>query len=125
MDGNYGSSGGRYHYFMGTINGPFRRELSVKRDKDTEEFGLPFYDVSEQLSSQGLYCPGSLVKINLKKGHPLTLGMQNSVGVFYRGSPVFNTSVPAFDMDRRVIAVTPEKNILVSGYIEKEELLGK
>ncbi|MCK4747832.1 MAG: hypothetical protein KAT15_12370, partial [Bacteroidales bacterium] len=54
----------------------------------------------------------------------LTMGMPGSVGAFYRGRPVFGTTVPAFDMDRRVIGVTPEKDVLVSGYIEKEELLG-
>ena len=49
--------------------------------------------------------------------------MPESVGVFYRGQPVFKTSQPVFDMDRRVIGQTPDKDILMSGYIEKEELL--
>ncbi len=63
------------------------------------------------------------MRINLKSDSPLTLGMPGNVGVFYRGEPVFETTVPSFDMDRRVIGVTPERNILLSGYIEKEELL--
>ncbi len=153
MDGNYGSTSGRYRMSLppqfakgmgkegmeklmtfvdhgGTIiswgesTALFEGKLTINREKEKEDFGLPFYDMAEQLSTQGLYCPGSLVNINLKKDHPLTLGMQKSVGVFYRGKPVFGTSVPAFDMDRRVIGITPEKNILASGYIEKEELLG-
>jgi hypothetical protein len=102
----------------------FQGKLSIKRDKETEDFGLPFSDISSGLSEEGLYCPGSLVKIHLREDHPLTWGMPGSTGVFYRGRPVFRTSVPGFDMDRRAIAVTPEKDILVSGYIEKEELLG-
>ncbi|MFC2098315.1 M14 family zinc carboxypeptidase [Bacteroidota bacterium] len=101
----------------------FQGKLSIKREKETEDFGLPFSDMSKQLSGSGLYCPGSLVRINLKQDHPTTYGMPSSVGVFYRGRPVFQTSVPGFDMDRRTIGVTPEKDILVSGYIEKEELL--
>jgi len=44
-------------------------------------------------------------------------------GVFYRGEPVFETYLPDFDMDRRVIAAFPENDILLSGYIEKEGLL--
>ena len=64
------------------------------------------------------------MKINLLKDHPLTLGMQKSVGVFFRGKPVFTTSIPHFDMDRRVIGKFPEKDILLSGYCEKEEKLG-
>jgi hypothetical protein len=153
VDGNYGGSGGRYRMSLppqfakgmgkegmvkimdfidqgGTIvswgesTELFEGKLAIDREKEKEEFGLPFWDLSGELAKQGLYCPGSLVRVNLKKDHPLTLGMPESVGVFYRGKPVFATSVPDFDMDRRVIGVTPGKDILMSGYIEKEELLG-
>jgi len=51
--------------------------------------------------------------------------MPSEAGVFSRGRPVFRTSVPGFDMDRRVIAKHPEKDILMSGYAGKEELLSK
>jgi len=50
--------------------------------------------------------------------------MQNEAGVFFRGEPVFATSIPNFDMDRRVIGKFPEKNILLSGYCENEEKIG-
>ncbi len=103
----------------------FNTNLKIKLDdENSEEFRLPFSDISGQLSKKGLYCPGSFVKVNLKKNHPLTLGMDESTGIFYRGKPVFSTSIPKFDMDRRVIATFPEKNILLSGYIENGERLG-
>ncbi|GAJ20619.1 unnamed protein product, partial [marine sediment metagenome] len=85
---------------------------------------LPFRDISGNLVKAGLSVPGSLVKIKLTEDHPVTLGMPSEVGVFYRGTPVFSTSVPNFDMDRRVLGVTPEKDILMSGYIEGEQHLG-
>jgi hypothetical protein len=47
------------------------------------------------------------------------------MGVFFRGRPVFTTSQPSFDMDRRVIASFPERDILMSGYSENEKKLGK
>ena len=97
--------------------------LEVSKEKK-EEFRLPFDNIAAGLKKSGLYCPGSLVKIELLKGHPLTLGMQEKVGVFFRGEPVFTTSIPDFDMDRRVIGKFPEKEILLSGYCEKEEKLG-
>jgi hypothetical protein len=104
----------------GLFNGP----LKIKHSElDIEDFSLPVQDISKSLVLKELYCPGSLVKINLKKDHPLTLGMENEIGVFYRGKPVFKTREPYFDMDRRVIASFPEKEILKSGYIENEELL--
>ncbi len=122
------SWGGSTKLFEGTltISTEMEKDKNKNEAKDTakEEFQLPFSDVSDQLIKAGLNCPGSLVKINLKKDHPLTLGMPSSVGVFYRGQPAFRTSVPNFDMDRRVIGITPEKNIRISGYIAKEELLG-
>jgi len=109
----------------GESTGLFMGTLKIKYAEDNvEEFILPVQDISKALQSQGLYCPGSLVKINLKSGHPLTLGMHDQIGVFYRGMPVFTTKEPQFDMDRRVIATFPEKEVLKSGYIEKGELLG-
>ncbi len=108
----------------GESTGLFTGPLKIKYTEDNvEEFTLPVQDISKSLAAKGLYCPGSLVNIKLKKDHPLTLGMEETIGVFYRGKPVFSTTEPYFDMDRRIIATFPEKDILKSGYIEKGELL--
>lgn len=102
----------------------FNATLTIDKGKEgKEDFRLPFREIGADLKNAGLYCPGSLVKINLLPDHPLTLGMPSELGVFFRGYPVFQTSVPSFDMDRRVIGTFPEKGIFMSGYIEKEELL--
>jgi len=111
------SWGGSTGLFDGTL------EISGDED-DKEEFQLPFNDISKKLLKDGLYCPGSLVKIKLLKDHPLTYGLPEEIGVFFRGKPVFKTSSPIFDMDRRVIASFPEKDILMSGYAEKIEKVG-
>ena len=97
--------------------------LEVTVNDKTEEFSLPFSNMADQARREGLNIPGSLVRLELKEDHPLTYGMPSSTGVFYRGNPLFTTSVPRFDMDRRVIGHFPEKDILLSGYCEKEELL--
>jgi len=102
----------------------FEGMLKIKKGDAEEEFSLPFNDISPDLAKAGLYVPGSLVKVKLIKDHPLTLGMPGSIGVFSRGRPVFTTSVPKFDMDRRVIGTYPEKDILMSGYISGEEKMG-
>ena len=49
--------------------------------------------------------------------------MEDEIGVFYRGQPVFTTSIPRFDMDRRVIATFSKDDILLSGYAENEDKL--
>ncbi|MEI7423918.1 MAG: M14 family metallopeptidase [Prolixibacteraceae bacterium] len=108
----------------GESTGLFMGPLRIKYSEDnTEEFTLPVRDISKSLAAKGLYCPGSLVNIRLNKEHPLTLGMEETIGVFYRGMPVFATNEPYFDMDRRIIASFPAKDILKSGYLEKGELL--
>ncbi|HSG27254.1 MAG TPA: M14 family metallopeptidase, partial [Candidatus Krumholzibacterium sp.] len=103
----------------------FTGELSLgKNEDDAEEFTLPFRDISDELVKEGLYCPGSLLRLRLAAGHPLTYGMPEEAGVFTRGRPVFRTSVPSMDMDRRVIATYPEKDLLLSGFGEKLETAG-
>jgi hypothetical protein len=102
----------------------FEGMLKIKSGDAEEEFNLPFRDISPDLAKGGLYIPGSLLKVKLIADHPLTLGMPESIGVFSRGRPVFTTSVPKFDMNRRVIGIYPEKDILISGYASGEELMG-
>ncbi len=103
----------------------FMGPLEIKRGKDKkEEFQLPVRNIAEQVKKQGLYCPGSLLKIKLLQDHPLTYGMEKEAGVFYRGRPLYATSIPSFDMDRRVIATFPEKDILMSGYCQNADKLG-
>ncbi|MDH7512086.1 MAG: M14 family metallopeptidase [Clostridiales bacterium] len=102
----------------------FIGKLEIARGKeDKEEFQLPVQDISESLQKSGLYCPSALMKTLLLEDHPLTLGLPREIGVVFNGNPVFTTSVPIFDMDRRVIGKFPEKNILMSGYCEKQETL--
>lgn len=108
----------------GLSTGLFTGAQSIKiSEKEKEEFQLPVSDISENLKKGGLYAPGSLLNIELKADHPLTLGMQKTAKVFSRGRPIFSTSIPYFDMDRRVIASYPDDEVLASGYAKNNELL--
>jgi hypothetical protein len=108
----------------GRSSGLFEGLMKIKGKDTVEEFQLPFSDLSPQLSKAGLYVPGSLVKVDLIEDHPLTIGMPAQIGVFSRGRPVFRTSVPMFDMDRRVIGTYPEKDVVKSGYGANAEKMG-
>ena len=104
----------------------FMGNLSIEEDgEDKQEFSLPVSNIGSRLGNQGLMVTGSLLKVNLRNDHPLTLGMPEQTGVFHRGNPVFSTSFPYFDMDRRVIASFPKENILMSGFIRNEKLLSE
>jgi hypothetical protein len=112
------SWGASTNLFMDTLTIP-------KKKGEPEVFRLPVKNLGPDLKKAGLYCPGSMVKIKLTANHPLTYGLPGEIGVFSRGRPVFRTSQPYFDMDRRVIGVFPEKDILISGFCEKEKKLGR
>ncbi|HPF52841.1 MAG TPA: M14 family metallopeptidase [Draconibacterium sp.] len=96
-------------------------KTSDKKDAEKEEFELPVRDISSTI--KGFYAPGSLFNVDLLPGHPLTLGMEKTARVFTEGSPVFATSIPYFDTDRRVIATYSEDEVLASGYAENQELI--
>ncbi|MBS3807599.1 MAG: hypothetical protein KGY60_08865 [Bacteroidales bacterium] len=97
------------------------KQVIEKGDDQEETFKLPVSNQADEISQSGFYCPGSLVQVHLSKNTPLTMGMPATAGVFYRGDPVFQTSVPIFDMNRRVLAHFSEEDILMSGYAEEEE----
>jgi hypothetical protein len=76
------------------------------------------------MQKKGLYCPGTFIKVNWKRGNPLTFGMEKQTGIFYRGNPVFKTWQPGFDMDRRVIGWFPETHLVLSGDAENINMVG-
>jgi hypothetical protein len=103
----------------------FMGKQSIKNNEgEKENFKLPIDNEASEIKENGFYCPGSLVKLNLEDNQVFTWGMPEKTGVFYRGEPVFSTSIPVFDMDRRVLGSFPEKNLLLSGYAEKEKQVG-
>ncbi|MBN2432955.1 MAG: hypothetical protein JXQ27_15880 [Acidobacteria bacterium] len=110
------SWGGSTDLFMGP--------LKITHDKENvETFRMPVRNVADNLKKQGLLVPGAGLRIKVVTGHPLTWGLAAESFVFSRGEPVFQTSIPSMDMDRRVLATYTQKDILASGYIEKEGLL--
>lgn len=101
----------------------FTGVLSItKSETESDDFKLPINNISNRIKD--FSCPGTWLKVNLRPDNPLTWGMPTSTGVFMRSTPVFDTELPRFDMDRRIIATFPEKDMLISGYVENEELIG-
>jgi len=92
-------------------------------EEETEKVELPVRDVAKGLKEKGLFVPGAFLAVDFIPDHPLTWGLPEQGGVFTRGSPVFATSIPRLDTDRRVIAVYPERDLLLSGYLEGEKTL--
>jgi hypothetical protein len=90
-----------------------------KEDADTIE--IPVRDISENLDEVSV--PGAFLAVDFIPGHPLTWGMPDQGGAFSRGTPVFATSIPRLDTDRRVVAIYPERDLLLSGFLQGEKEL--
>jgi hypothetical protein len=97
-----------------------------------EEFNLPVRNVLANAAERGrgvqtadFNIPGSLLRVYVDTNHPVGYGMPHEIAAFYDGPIAFQTSAPAPDVQRAVIAWYPDdaKDILVSGYAHGAERL--
>lgn len=101
----------------------FSGHIVLGQGKERQAFMLPFVNVAAELQGEGLYVPGSLLRLNLLQDHPLTYGMPDEIGVMYHGHAAFRTFLPYFDVDRRVLGRFAGRDQLLSGHAENAHLL--
>ena len=92
-----------------------------------DEFNIPVRNALGRVRSEEFATPGSLVRINIRPDHPVTEGMPSQTAAFLDSAIAFDTSEPASDMKRWVLATYPTepRDILLSGWIEGEERLAR
>lgn len=90
-------------------------------DSEGDTVEIPVRDITKD--AENLLVPGAFLAVDYRPGEPLTWGMPERGGAFSRGEPVLETSIPRLDTDRRVMAVYPERDLLLSGYLEGEKEL--
>jgi hypothetical protein len=94
-----------------------------------ESFGLPIRNVMRDLQSDGFYAAGSILRMEYDTGHPLAFGMESDgIAFFSSRDRVFDDAGPDADVDPLagepvVVGRFPSRPLLVSGYIEQEELI--
>jgi Zinc carboxypeptidase len=97
-----------------------------------EEFNLPVRNTLAGATERGrgvqtadFNIPGSLLRVYVDTNHPVGYGMPAEIAAFYDGPIAFQTSAPAPDVQRSVIAWYPDdaKDILISGYAHGAEKL--
>ena len=88
-------------------------------------FGLPVRNVLDKVSEEQFHAPGSMLRILMDTGHPLSYGMAAEEVAYFADSPAFQTSPPDQRFRRRVVATYPgdSEEILVSGYLKGAERL--
>jgi hypothetical protein len=90
-----------------------------------QEFNIPVRNALAKTPSSEFSVPGSLVRVNLRNDHPVTAGMPDSTAIFIDKPIAFETTAPASDVQRWVLATYPEdsRDILLSGWIAGAEKL--
>ena len=85
---------------------------------------LPVRDVLDEVESQDFYAPGSLLRVEMTRGHPLARRLRSTPAIWFEDSPAFEVT----DSTRAtVVARYPETgDPLVSGWLlGGERLRGK
>jgi hypothetical protein len=84
-----------------------------------DEFNVPVVNTLSRAKSEEFNCPGSLLRINIDPTHPVTYGMPDEVPGFVNQRIAFQTTPPAPEMTRWVLAWYPDyaDKVLMSGWI--------
>ncbi|MEX2570148.1 MAG: M14 metallopeptidase family protein [Gemmatimonadota bacterium] len=88
----------------------------------TEQLGIPVRNILEDQDDDdpdAWYAPGSLLRVEWARDHPVATGMPDEGAIFYARSAVFEVDAAAPGIS--IIARYPESDILMSGYAQGEE----
>jgi hypothetical protein len=89
------------------------------------EFDVPVRNTLQSVDRTKFFCPTSILKILVDNETPIGYGMPKEAGAMFVNSLAFDTSAPAFDWDRKVVAAYPEDDILQSGWLLGEDTLAR
>jgi hypothetical protein len=90
-----------------------------------DQFNIPVRNALAGVKAEDYSNPGSLVRVKMRPDHPVTEGMPPETAAFLDSAIAFDTTAPATDMQRWVLATYPEddQDILLSGWIHGAERL--
>ena len=99
--------------------------LSAATDYVIEELSLPVRNVLAKARPDEFLSPGSLLRVQVAAGHPVTYGLAAETAVFQDKPIAFETTLPGPEMERWVLASYPDdrRDVLLSGYIQGEDRL--
>jgi hypothetical protein len=85
------------------------------------ELKLPLRDVAHDASSDDFYCPGSILRVDLEPRQPVAYGMEPHTAGFFAFSSAYE--ITGASGSARVIARYGSKDLLVSGWLEGEQVI--
>jgi hypothetical protein len=101
--------------------------FSAASDYVVDEFNVPVRNALARSKPDDFSCPGSLLRVRVTPGHPVTYGLPEELAVFLDSPIAFATALPGMEMERWVLASYPEsgRDILLSGWIQGEDRLAR
>jgi len=99
--------------------------LSSSTEYLIDELALPVRNGLGRTSD--LAIAGSLLRVDVVPGHPVTYGLPSDVAVFQDEALAFETTLPGPEMERRVLATYPaaSQDVLLSGWMRGPEAIAR
>lgn len=99
--------------------------FAAASDYAIEQLALPVRNVLANVKDEEFSTPGSLLRVKVRADHPVTQGMPSELAAFVDHPIAFETSQPAMQSERWVLAAYPDdaRDILLSGWIAGAERL--
>jgi hypothetical protein len=85
----------------------------------------PARNVLQGVDRTRFFCPTSILKILVDNETPIGYGMPKEAAAMFVNCPAFDTLMPPYDWDRKVVATYPEDNILMSGWLIGENMIAR
>ena len=90
-----------------------------------KEFKVPVTNVLDRVERSKFFCPTSILKVKVNNKSPIGYGMAKEATVMFSRGLALSTMVPSGEYDREVVAIYPQENILLSGWIRGEDVIAR
>ena len=87
------------------------------------DFGAPARNALTGLDRTKFFCPTSILKILVDNETPIGYGLPKEAAAMFVNSLALDTFSPPFEWDRKVVAVYPDDEVLLSGWLLGEDNL--
>jgi hypothetical protein len=92
-----------------------------------EEFNIPVRNALSGVKAEDFSVTGSLLRVRVEPGHPVTYGLPQDLTVFVNDTTAFETGLGGAELERWVLATYPEspRDVLLSGWIRGEDRIAR
>jgi hypothetical protein len=97
--------------------------LGAAADFAIDKFPIPVKNLKRGLNRDQHFAPGTILRIEVDRAHPLGFGMPAESFGFYNNSPFFALTEGFASQSASVVARYPNADIIGSGWLKGEELM--